>query len=230
MIKKFENFKTSEIDIELLDLIVGRNVHQLETIINGVELSFEVSKDGIFFLSDEDEETASENGIKLNTQLEEYLLDKCDGMKHVGKMKSLGFFKNSKNEGLSSSMQYSNDHPNLEEDIKDLLIDLIDDDYKVSVDVNKKDLDINISRSSENKTKLSNINIFIDYVEKIYYYLKSEGMSIAYIELISGWVNKNNTSRANNLIEEDFETIALLIKQNLKSDNINLIRIQAVIT
>lgn len=87
----FESF--SNLDIEVLDFIIGKNSSQLETIINGVELAFEINDNGIFFLSDDDEKEASENNIILDNELEKFLLHKCSVMKADSRMKSLGFFK-----------------------------------------------------------------------------------------------------------------------------------------
>lgn len=87
----FESF--SNLDIEVLDFIIGKTSSQLETIINGIELAFEVSDNGIFFLSDDDENEASENNIVLDKDLETFLIHKCNSMKHDSRMKSLGFFK-----------------------------------------------------------------------------------------------------------------------------------------
>lgn len=87
----YENF--SKLDIEVIDLILGKESSQLETIINDIEISFEIVDSMIYFLSDEDKENAFENNIYLNDNLKKILYNKYLEMKSDSRMKSLGFFK-----------------------------------------------------------------------------------------------------------------------------------------
>jgi hypothetical protein len=88
-LKLYENFN----NIEIVDILPGKYVGQLETTINGEDVSFEINGEDVSFLTDDDEEIAQEMGVSLDSELIGYLIDEYKRMLIKTKMRRHGFRK-----------------------------------------------------------------------------------------------------------------------------------------
>ena len=88
-LKLYENFN----NIEIVDILPSKYGGQLETTINGEDVSFEINGEDVSFLTDDDEEVAQEMGVSLNSELIEYLIDEYKRMLTKTKMRRHGFRK-----------------------------------------------------------------------------------------------------------------------------------------
>lgn len=83
-------------NFEILDAFIDGENGQLEINYDGEDISFVVLNNGqIFFLTDDDANTAEEIGLSIDDELQVYLKKEYDKAISSNKMNRLGFFKKS---------------------------------------------------------------------------------------------------------------------------------------